>query len=419
MKVLVIGSGAREHALAWVLTNSPRVDQVYSVPAIVSHAVGLEGAPDDPIEMANIAAAYAIDLTVVGPETPLAAGIVDHFHERFLTIFGPTQAAARLESSKSFARHLMLTHSIPSPDFVVFDEYNAARNFLMKYRRPVVVKADGLAAGKGVFVCTNRDQALGALDECMVNRAFGSSGDVVIFEEWLEGREVSVFAFTDGEHVSSLTAACDYKRVADSDQGPNTGGMGAYSPPEFWSQELEDTVRRQIMEPVVRAMAAEGIPYQGALYAGLMLTNDGPKVLEFNCRLGDPEAQVILPRLKTDPVDVMLACIEGTVDRLSLEWADTATVGVVKASGGYPGFYKTGYPVWGLDAVDDDALVFQGGAKTLEGPHGPITLTTGGRVMTVVGSGETLEDARVQAYDNAQRITFRGEHHRSDIGLLK
>ena len=417
MKVLVIGSGAREHALAWVLSKSPKVDQVYSAPGTVSHSTGLGGVPDDPVEMANVAAAYAIDLTVVGPETPLAAGTVDHFRQRNLPIFGPTQAAARLESSKSFARHLMLTHSIPSPDFVIFDEYNAARNFLMKYRRPVVVKADGLAAGKGVFVCSNRDQALGALDECMVNRTFGSAGDVVVFEEWLEGQEVSVFAFTDGEHICSLTAACDYKRVGDGDQGPNTGGMGAYSPPKFWNADMEDTVRRQIMEPVVRAMALEGIPYQGALYAGLMLTKDGPKVLEFNCRLGDPEAQVILPRLVTDPVDVMLACIEGAVDRLSLEWAESATVGVVKASGGYPGFYKTGYPVWGLDAVDDDALVFQGGAKTVDGPHGPITLTTGGRVMTVVGSGETLKEASTHAYDNARRITFRGEHYRSDIGL--
>ena len=417
MKILVVGSGAREHALAWVLSKSPKVDQVYTVPGTVSHSIGLDGAPDDPIEMANVAAAYAIDLTVVGPETSLAAGIVDHFRQRNLAIFGPTQAAARLESSKSFARHLMLTHSIPSPDFVVFNEYNAARNFLMKYRRPVVVKADGLAAGKGVFVCSNRDQALGALDECMVNRTFDSAGDVVVFEEWLEGQEVSVFAFTDGEHISSLTAACDYKRVGDSDQGPNTGGMGAYSPPKFWNADMEDTVRRQIMEPVVRAMALEGIPYQGALYAGLMLTKDGSKVLEFNCRLGDPEAQVILPRLVTDPVDVILACIEGTVDRLSLEWTESATVGVVKASGGYPGFYKTGYPVWGLDAVDNDALVFQGGAKTVDGPHGPVTLTTGGRVMTVVGAGESVDDARRHAYDNTRRIAFRGEHSRSDIGL--
>ncbi len=417
VKVLVVGSGAREHALAWLLARSPKVDQVYSVPGTVSHSIGLDGVPDDPVEMANAAAAYAIDLTVVGPETPLAAGIVDHFRQRNLAIFGPTQAAARLESSKSFARRLMQTHSIPGPDFVIFDQYNAARNFLMKYRRPVVVKADGLASGKGVFVCSNRDQALGALDECMVNRTFDSAGDVVVFEEWLEGREVSVFAFTDGEHVSSLTAACDYKRVGDGDQGPNTGGMGAYSPPEFWNDELEDLVRRQIMEPAVKAMAAEGSHYQGTLYAGLMLTADGPKVLEFNCRLGDPEAQVILPRLITDPIDVMLACIQGSVDRLSLEWAADTRVGVVKASGGYPGFYKTGYPVWGLDALDDDALVFQGGAKTMNGPHGPITLTTGGRVMTIVGMGANVKEARRHAYDNARRIVFRGEHCRSDIGL--
>lgn len=417
MKVLIVGSGAREHALAWKLHQSPRVDQLLCVPGVPSYATNLSGSLDDLEGLTSLAEDNHIDLTVVGPEVPLAAGIVDLFEGRGLRIFGPTKAAARIESSKAFAKELMRKHSVPCPDFHVFHDHDHARSFLSHRDGPVVVKADGLAAGKGALVCRDRDGALQALNECMVARSFGAAGDTVVVEEYLEGPEVSVFAFSDGEHISSLVAACDYKRLLDADSGPNTGGMGSYGPPEFWTPVLAQQVRDEIMAPIVTGMAEVGSPYCGVLYAGVMLTSEGPKVLEFNCRFGDPETQVILPLLKSDLVDVFEACVDGRVDRLPIQWESGACAGVVMASGGYPGEYSLGLPISGLEDVDQDVLVFHGGTKAAENGAQGGFVTNGGRVLTVAGRAPTLEEARDRVYENVERVRFKGAQYRTDIAI--
>ena len=421
MNILVIGSGAREHAITWSLRSSPRVTRVFTVPGnagTASVGTNLPGFAEDLDALASSAQTHEIDLTVVGPEVPLANGIVDRFEELDLPIFGPTKAAARMEASKAFAKELMRNHGIPCPQFMVLSSYSEAVGYISKYDGPVVVKADGLAAGKGAFVCSGKEEARKAVHECMKARAFGAAGDTVVVEEYLEGREVSVFAFSDGQHISPLVAACDYKRLLDGDAGPNTGGMGGYAPPEFWTPQLEDHIREEIMSPVVKALIEIGAPYKGVLYAGLILTTAGPKVLEFNCRLGDPEAQVILPLLKTDLVDVMLASINGGVDKVSVEWYPGACVGVVMASGGYPGESAKGLPIEGLDDVDDDVQVFHGGTRLGgNGEEGRI-VTDGGRLLTVMSRGTTLAQAREKAYDNVRRIHAEGVHFRTDIGLV-
>ncbi len=422
LKVLVVGSGAREHAIAWRLTRSPRVGTLYAAPGnggTATLCTNLEGSAEDPQGLARLAEDHAVDVTIVGPEQPLAAGVVDLFESRGLRAFGPTRAAAQIEASKSFARELMARNGVPSPDFQVFDDYGRAREFLSRHGGPVVVKADGLAAGKGVTVCRSPAQALEALSACMAIRSFGPAGDRVVVEECMEGREVSVFAFTDGTHLSSMVAACDYKRLSDGDDGPNTGGMGSYAPPELWSEGLEERVRREIMEPVLRALRESGAPYKGVLYAGLMLTETGPRVLEFNCRLGDPETQVILPLMRTDLLDVALACIDGGLDRMPIEWDRGACAGVVLASGGYPGAYRKGLPIHGLQDVDEDVLVFHAGTKRTGPECDAPTVTDGGRVMTVVGRGPALAQARERAYDNVSRIHFDGLLYRRDIALLQ
>ena len=422
MKVLVVGSGGREHAVAWRLSTSPQVDALFAVPGnpgTASICTNLAGSTGDLEGLARLAEDYGIDLTFVGPETPLAGGIVDLFRERGLPIFGPTRAAARIETSKTFARELLSRHGIPGPDFKVFHTYEAAYDFVSKHAGRLVVKADGLAAGKGALVCANRDEALNALHDCMRARAFGAAGDTVVVEEYLEGPEVSVFAFSDGDHISPLVAACDYKRLLDGDSGLNTGGMGSYTPPEIWTANLEERVLGEIMVPVLRALKQEGSPYQGVLYAGLMLTPEGPKVLEFNCRLGDPEAQVILPLLKTDLPDVLMASVNGGVDQVAIEWHQDACVGVVMASEGYPGEYATGLPIAGLDDVDPGVLVFHAGTKTEDRGGDRQVLTNGGRVLTVVGRGAGVAEARERVYDNIRRLHFRGAHYRKDIALLK
>ena len=421
MKVMVVGSGAREHAIVWSLSSSPRVDGILTVPGnagTASLGTNLPGSPEDSEGLARIAEGEGVDLTVVGPEAPLAGGIVDLFRERGLPIFGPTKAAARIESSKGFAKELMRSHGVPCPEFRVFDSYDQAHDFLSKHDGPVVVKADGLAAGKGVLMCDGREEALRALDTCMKERAFGEAGDTVLLEERLEGWEVSVFAFSDGESISPLVAACDYKRLLDGDSGPNTGGMGSYSPAEAWTPELEDIVGREIIFPVVKAMKAEGTPYQGVLYAGLMVTDEGPKVLEFNCRLGDPETQVILPLLEADLSDVLLSSVSGGVENLKMEWRDGACVGVVMASGGYPHEYVKGLPITGLEDLDSDVEVFHAGTR-LEDSDPARVLTDGGRVLTMVGLGDTLALASERVYDNIHRVRFRDAQYRKDIALLR
>ena len=420
MKVLLIGGGAREHAIAWSLRRSSRVDQLYVVPGnagTASIATNLVEPLDDLAGLATLAEGHDIDLTIVGPETPLARGLVDLFRQRALPIFGPTLAAARIESSKAFARQLMLRESIPSPEFRVYDDFDDASHFLSKHQGPVVVKADGLAAGKGVVVCRDRAEALKAVDDCMNARVFGLAGETVLIEEFLEGPEVSVFAFCDGEHISPLVAACDYKRLLDGDEGPNTGGMGSYSPPEFWTPQLARQVEEEVMIPTVRALSEEGAPYVGVLYAGLILTPLGPKVLEFNCRLGDPEAQVVLPRLETDIVEILCASVEGRVNLSPLYWSPDACVGIVMTSGGYPGEYARGLPISGLDDLDPDALVFHAGTRMSGTGDGAQVLTDGGRVLSVVGRGQTVAAARQKAYGNVERVDFQGAHYRRDIAV--
>jgi phosphoribosylamine--glycine ligase len=413
MKIMVIGNGAREHALAWKLRESPKVDELYAAPGnagTASIARNLDVPAADIEALARTAGQYGIDLTVVGPEAPLASGIVDLFQSLHLPVFGPTRAATQIESSKVFSRELMQKYGIPCAQGMVFSSYSQARDYIQSQPIPLVIKADGLAAGKGVVVATSREQALESLSDFMERKTLGAASDKVIIEECLNGREVSLLAFTDGKNVRSMVPACDYKRVFDSDQGPNTGGMGSYSPPGFFDQSDVEKIQQTILEPAVRAMAAEGMPYKGVLYVGLMVNPEGARVLEFNARFGDPETQAIIPRLKTDLVDITLAVINGTLDRMEIEWSDEACVGVVVASGGYPGKYQTGFSVEGLDQLDSDMLVFHAGTAMNNG-----VVTNGGRVLTVAASGKTLKEARNRVYANIPRIHFEGCHYRKDI----
>ena len=417
MKVLVIGKGGREHAIAWKLSQSARISQLLCAPGNAGTAKIASNVPipeTDVDGLLSFAMQHGIDFTVVGPEAPLAEGIVDTFQEAGLSIFGPTQAAARIESSKSFAKDLMARAGVPTARAEVFRDFDAARQYVESLSPPVVIKADGLAAGKGVVVAETTEQALSALRTQMVDRAFGQAGETVLVEEHLQGPELSVFSFVDGKRLSPLIAAVDYKRVGDGDTGPNTGGMGAYSPPlgVLWNHEVERSARTEIMEPVVAALAAEGCPYVGILYAGLMLTQDGLEVIEFNCRFGDPEAQVILPRIETDLLDLMLATVAGNVDDAKLRVSPEPCVGVVVASGGYPDAYKTGFPVAGLEDTQNEVTVFHAGTKLNDNEE---TVTDGGRVLTVSGSGATHKEARLRAYTAAGRTTFDGSFFRGDI----
>ena len=423
MKILVIGNGAREHAIAWKLDQSRLVDDLFVAPgnagtAQLGHNVPIS--PTDIEKLLQFVRDNGIDFTVVGPEAPLAKGIVNLFQEAGLLVFGPTKEASRIETSKSFAKDLMFRNGVPTATSRSFTSYADAELYLQNTKTHIVVKADGLAAGKGVVVAETHEDALEALRRQMIQKTLGAAGDRVLIEEYLEGQEVSVFAFVDGEHVSPMVAACDYKRVGDGDVGPNTGGMGSYSPPPFWNPQLEGQVRAEIMEPVAMAMVSDGCPYKGVLYAGLMLTINGPKVLEFNCRLGDPEAQVILPRLKTDLLEVMMSTAQGKLEGLTIEWDSSAHVGVVVASGGYPGSYSTGYTIHGLDDQDDGVIVFHAGTATAheEGETTSRVVTDGGRVLTVAAFGHTLDEARRKVYGNVGRIQFEGAFYRGDIAAL-
>lgn len=413
MKVMVIGSGAREHALVWKLRQSPLVRDIFAAPGNAGTsaiATNISVSPDDLQALARVAQQYRIDLTVVGPEAPLAAGIVDVFEGMGLTIFGPSKAASQLEASKIFAKTLMQRYSIPCARGSSFTRRQDAVDFISKMPPPVVVKADGLAAGKGVVVASSKEEAMAAVDDFMVKKTLGKAGEKVIVEECLTGREVSLLAFSDGRSLLPMVPACDYKRALDGDMGPNTGGMGSYSPPTFFSQPDIDYVCRNIMEPVIQGLANEGSPYRGVLYAGLMVTPDGPKVLEFNVRFGDPETQVILPRLKGDLAEIMLASVQGKLAGKQAEWSTDAAVGVVLASGGYPGKYQTGLPISGLDQVDSDVVVFHAGTSKKNG-----IVTAGGRVLTVVAGGPSIAAARSKVYASIPLIQFEGCHYRKDI----
>ena len=421
MRVLVIGNGAREHSLAWKLRQSPGLSELLVAPGNSGTAEVATNVPIDSTDVGGLLR-YAqdgkIDLTVVGPEAPLAAGIADRFEAAGLLVFGPTKAAARIETSKSFAKELMVRHGVPTGRAVIFDDYSEACLHVQGSDPPIVVKADGLAGGKGVTVANTREEALGALRRQLVEGQFGKAGKRVLIEEYLEGKEISVFAFVDGRRVSTLVAACDYKRAGDGDTGPNTGGMGSYSPPQssIWDGDVERRVRSEIMEPVVAALAREGSPYRGVLYAGLMLTENGPKVVEFNCRLGDPETQAILPRLKSDLLDVMFKTARGDLGDRALALDTRTCVGVVLASGGYPNGYQTGFPIHGLERVDPGAHVFQAATKTDNSTGEPDrVLTDGGRVLTVAALGATRSEARARAYANIGLISFTDSFYRKDI----
>jgi len=419
MKVLVIGSGGREHALAWKIAQSPLVAKVYGAPGNPGIA-GLEKGACVPLAVDDFSGIKAfieekdIDLTVVGPEDPLTKGLVDYLEEGGERAFGPSAGAAQLEGSKAFAKAFMERHRIPTAACAVFDAADAAAAYVREKGAPIVIKADGLAAGKGVTVAMDVDTALRAIDEAMVQQAFGSAGARVVVEEFMAGEEASILAFCDGKTVVPMASSQDHKAVFDGDQGPNTGGMGAYSPAPVVTPEMEQRILKEVLEPVVRGMAEEGNPYKGILYAGLMITDQGPRVVEFNVRFGDPETQVVLPRMKTDLVPVLLACCEGRLEEEHIEYHDAPCVTVVMASGGYPGSYPKGKAISGIADAEMEAgvCVFQAGTK-LDGDR---LLTNGGRVLNVTATGNVLPDTIAKAYRAVEKVAFDGAHYRMDIG---
>ena len=417
MKVLVIGGGGREHALVWKIRQSPRVDEVYCAPGNagmeqIAHNVDLS--PDDTTGLLEFAQEKHIDLTVVGPELPLTLGIVDEFQRFRLPIFGPNKQAAQLEGSKVFTKELLRKHEIPTGFFGSFTDPEDARRYVAEVGPPIVVKADGLAAGKGVLICTTQREAEQAVDEIMRARIFGDAGDRIVVEEFLEGEEVSFIALTDGRCVRALASSQDHKRALDGDRGPNTGGMGAYSPAPVVDEALHDRLMREVMEPTVDALRLEGIDYRGVLYAGVMVTAAGPKVLEFNVRFGDPECQPLMLRLRSDLVELMEACAEGRLAERAIEWDGRASACVVLAAGGYPGHYEKGKEISGLDALADwrDGIVFHAGTRSVDGR----VLTNGGRVLGVTALGHTIRGAIDEAYRAVGKISFEGMQYRSDIG---
>ena len=420
MKVLVVGNGAREHAIVWKLSQSPKVKELYTAPGNAGTArisQNLDIAANDIKSLAKAVQQKNLDLVVVGPEVPLAEGIVDHFESLGIPIFGASKLAAEIESSKVFSKALMQKYNIPCAKSVSFSDYAQAKEYVQKRKLPIVIKADGLAAGKGVVVAGTKDETMAALNDFMQVKKLGAAANQVLVEEFLSGKEMSFFAFSDGITVLPMVSACDYKRVNDGDKGPNTGGMGSYSPPVFNSPALQKQAMDTIMVPTIKAMAQEGRQYRGVLYGGLMVNKENVKVLEFNARFGDPETQVILPRLKTDLLDIIIAVIKGKLNQINIECSDDPCVGVVIASGGYPGSYKTGLPISGLLDVDKDVMVFHAGTKIGATPWE--VLTNGGRVLTVVAMGKTIAQAREKVYDNVSRISFDGCHYRKDIALFK
>jgi len=417
VKVLVVGSGGREHALAWKLTQSRRVSHILVAPGNAGTAATAENvdiAATDLQGLVRLARNRRIDLVVVGPEVPLSLGLVDVMQEAGIAAFGPSRKAARLEASKSFAHDVMKKCGVPCAASRVFTDVDAARGYADTLEPPFVVKADGLAAGKGALIVSTHREASDALNDILVRRVFGDAGDRVVIEEFLVGKEVSLLAFSDGEHVAPMVPSCDYKRAYDEDLGPNTGGMGCYSPPGFFDAAMVQMATDTVIKPVIRAMAAEGCVYRGVIYAGLMVAGDCIHVLEFNARLGDPETQVILPRLESDLLDILQSCVAGTLAPDSVAWKPGCSVGVVVASGGYPGHYEKGRVIAGLDREDPDVVVFHAGTRL--DATGRI-LTDGGRVLNIVATGETMAEARERVYSSVARVSFPDMMYRTDIAL--
>lgn len=417
MKVLIIGSGGREHALTWKIAQSPLVDKIFCAPgnpgmAAIAECVAIKANEYD--ALLDFAKDNDIGLVVVGPEDPLADGIVDRFQDIGIKAFGPNAKAAQLEASKSFAKQMMLRHNIPTAAYAEFDNAPDAEAYVRDQGAPIVIKADGLAAGKGVTVAQTVDEAVAAIQEAMVDRVFGDAGTCVIVEECMVGEEASIFALCDGNHLVALASSQDHKPAFDGDTGPNTGGMGAYSPAPVVTPELFEEIRETVLEACLKGMKSDGIPYTGVLYAGLMMTETGPRVVEFNCRFGDPETQVVLPRMKSDIVPLMLACCDGTLADQELEWEDRECVTVVMASGGYPKSYEKGKTITGIaDAESDDTcMVFHAGTIEEDGA----LKTNGGRVLTVTAYGKDIAAAIDSAYKGVHAIHFEGAFHRTDIG---
>ncbi len=419
MNVLIVGSGGREHALAWKIVKSPLVGKTYAAPgnagiADVAECVNIK--TDDIESLLAFAKREAIDLTVVGPETPLVAGIVDRFQAEGLKIFGPTRAAAKLEGSKVFSKSIMKKYKVPTAEYRVFENTNDAKQYIVECEPPIVVKADGLAGGKGVIICNTAEEGVRAVNDLIEQQIFGEAGKRVVIEQFLQGEELSVLAFTDGEKILPLASAQDHKRVYDNDLGPNTGGMGAYSPCPLVNEAQLDAVVQKAIRPIVKGLAQEGIRYTGVIYAGLMMTEKGPFVLEYNCRFGDPETQAILPRLKNDIVPVLLQVAEGKLKQNTLEWDPRACVSVVMASGGYPASYKKGFIIKGLDELKPKRDVVAFHAGTVRGADRQY-ITDGGRVLAISALGTDLKEARERAYQAIDSIFFRDMHFRKDIGL--
>lgn len=418
MKVLVLGSGGREHALFWKIQQSPLVDQVFAAPgngATQALSANITIDPSDPSEVVGLVHERDIDLTVIGPDASVAAGVADVLVRAGRRVFGPTADAGRVESSKAFAKEVMASAGVPTADFRLFDNRHDARDYAKARGDGLVVKADGLALGKGVTVCETVRETLDAIDRAMQENAFGDAGRRVILEERLTGNEVSVMCFCDGKVAQPMPPARDYKRALDGDSGPNTGGMGVYSPPSDVDQAMLERIVRECAQPVVDELRRRGTPYTGCLYTQAMLTDEGPKVIEFNARFGDPEAQVVLPGLESDLVEILLACAEGDIGAHRPAWSARPTVGVVVASGGYPGAHETGFTIKGLGSLDDDVLTFHAGTTHTSDGY----ITSGGRVLTVVASGPTLASARDRAYDNVRRVSFDGSFYRSDIAAME
>ena len=417
MKVLVVGGGGREHAICWKLAQSAQVDKIYCAPGNAGIASVAECVDIKPMEfdkLADFAQEKKIDLTVVGMDDPLVGGIVDVFEAKGLRVFGPRKNAAILEGSKAFSKELMKKYHIPTAEYTTVHSPEEARAYLETSKYPIVLKADGLALGKGVLICQTKEEAMAGVDELMVDRKCGASGDNVVIEEFMTGREISVLSFVDGKTIKIMSSAQDHKRAKDGDQGLNTGGMGNFSPSPFYTPEVDAFCKKYIYQPTVDAMRAEGREFKGVIFFGLMLTADGPKVLEYNARFGDPEAQVVLPRLENDIVDVFNACIDGTLDQVELKFSDEACVTVVLASDGYPVSYKKGFPIHGLENFDGKKGYYCFHAGTKFNDKGEI-VTNGGRVLDVTALGKDLHEARANAYKATEWVTFENKYMRHDI----
>lgn len=420
MKVLIVGSGGREHAIAWKVAQSPKVDKIYCAPGNAGIAEYAECVPISAMEFDKLAAfakEHEVDLTVIGMDDPLVAGVVDAFEAKGLRVFGPRKNAAILEGSKAFSKDLMKKYNIPTAGYETFEDPEAAIHYLENEAEfPIVLKADGLALGKGVLICNTLEEAKDGVKAIMLDKQFGSAGNRMVIEEFMTGREVSVLSFVDGKTIRIMTSAQDHKRAKDGDQGLNTGGMGTFSPSPFYTAEVDEFCHKYIYQATVDAMKAEGREFKGIIFFGLMLTPKGPRVLEYNARFGDPEAQVVIPRMKNDIVEVFEACIDGRLDQIDLEFEDNAAVCVVLASDGYPVSYKKGLPISGLESFDgkDGYYVFHAGTKFAD--DGATVLTNGGRVLGIVAKGADLKQARANAYEATQWVRFENKYMRNDIG---